>query len=155
MLSGRDKLAPVDCATYIALQIGGGALAGLITGAFAHLGDIDMKDVQLAIAGHSNGFTEFKPEIRNAMFAEVIFTAVLVFAFLAATSTRLIRSTFHFGVASAGTLAPAVVTLGSVSAGSALNPAVAMGLAATEFLYHPGGVHPGKWICWVLAQIAG
>jgi len=154
MLSGRDKLARVDCVTYIALQISAGALAGLVIGITAHIGGIDMKDVQMAVAGKSKTVLDFRPEIKNAMVAEVIFTAALVFVFLASTTTRLIRSTFHFGVVSAGALAPAVVTIGTAS-GSALNPAIAMGLAATEFLFHPMGIHPGKWFCWVLAQTIG
>lgn len=154
-LSGRDKLPFVDCATYVALQLSAGALAGLVTGTIAHIGGINMKGIQIAIAGHTVGPLDFRPEIRNAMIAEVIFTAVLVFCVLAATTTRLIRSTFHFGVACAGTLAPAIVSIGGTSSGSALNPAIAMGLAATEFLYHPTGSHPGKWLCWVLAQLFG
>lgn len=119
LLSGRNKISPLDAAQYIVVQLVAGLAAGM-----TYYG-VHSKVFALAPGpGHSWGAVGC---------AEIIFTSVLCFVVLHVATTKE-PSKDMFGLAIGSCITVGGYAIGGVSGGS-LNPAVSFGIDTTNAIF--------------------
>eukprot|EP00929_Paragymnodinium_shiwhaense_P087999 TRINITY_DN4818_c0_g1_i6.p1 TRINITY_DN4818_c0_g1~~TRINITY_DN4818_c0_g1_i6.p1 ORF type:complete len:229 (-),score=44.56 TRINITY_DN4818_c0_g1_i6:313-903(-) len=120
-----------------------GALAGDLVGMFhQHLSD-----------KHAIALTPGTAGLHGAMFAETLFTFVLVFVVLAVATARDANSSFSFGLAIASCVTAGGVAAGSLS-GGVLNPAVALMISSANFATGGEGTMDA-FLKWAGAEMLG
>lgn len=119
LLSGRGKMTLKDALAYMASQMAGGALAGLLTKAI-------FRDAF---------FLRVNPEysVAKAMAVEVIYTMGLCYVVLNVATTASQAGNQYFGLAIGFTVLSAAVAIGTIS-NCCLNPAVALGSALAALM---------------------
>mmetsp|Transcript_61661 Transcript_61661/g.133549 ORF Transcript_61661/g.133549 Transcript_61661/m.133549 type:complete len:240 (-) Transcript_61661:70-789(-) len=123
---GRQELRKVDVCGYILTQCCAGILGGITSASIAA------------------GTFALRPAVGygylDALVVEVFFTAALVFVMLSVQTTRMESGNEFFGLAVGFTVMASSFAVGGVS-GCSLNPALAIGVSASNWL-HAGGGYP-------------
>jgi len=134
MLSRRGICGIVLGQSYILHQVLAGATAGIVFSHFEAVGPREggKEDIAYPLGPHgSHGW----PEVA---MAEVLFSMVFAFAFLAiATSTMppsTTKTNFYFGFAIGSCITIGGFAIGPLSGGAPLNPAVAVGRGVSEVI---------------------
>lgn len=144
MLSGRGKCSPADGASYMVAQCLAGTVAGLLCTIFHDAGP------KSKVEFHVRPVADFSAA--SAGTVEMFFTFVLAYVVLAVATTRppasqlTTRHSFPFALAIGSCVTAGGLAAGAIS-GGALNPAVAIGLAAQDLSM---GLSPA-FACWQLA----
>ena len=131
----RGRIAAIEAAGYVAVQIAGGLLAAITTRLI-----LDRpQTAALSLSGR---------QITAAFVAEILFTFALAYVVLNVATSRSHPVNSFYGLAIGGTVMVGAFTVGAIS-GGAFNPAVAVGAAAMGLL---------SWsVIWVhlVAEIIG
>merc|ERR1719424_984466 len=126
----EDEMTPKEVGLYIVSQIAGGVVAAFAY-ALIYSGKVFSLGPQ---AGYKMG---------HVAVAEVIFTFVLCYVVLCtAVTTKATKSKDMFGLAIGSCVTVGGFAIGSISGGS-LNPAVSLGIAASEAT--GGGLYSFLW----------
>lgn len=121
----RGKMGTKEMLIYWIFQLIGGLLGAFLGG---FIGGNVFTGVSIG-----SGFT-----FLQAFFAEVIFTFVLCFVFLAVATNSKVDGNHYYGLAIGLVLMVGIITVGPIS-GGLLNPAVVWGLTLSE------GIHSGTF----------
>lgn len=130
LVSGRGAILPKDSGLYMGSQLLGGLAAGAVGALFRSAAPGNLAALKVApAAGHT---------LLSAGCAELFFTFVLVYTFLAVATTRppasqLSKHSFHAALAIGACVTAGGFAAGGVSGGE-LNPAVAAGLAVDSLV---------------------
>jgi len=138
----KDTFSPHRCAAYVAVQILGALLAGIIARIVV---DLDVtRIIGYPYPGRSND------NVIGALWAELCATFALVYVFLHSVTSSKTSGNGFFGIAIGSTLAAMVVAVGPLS-GGALNLAVGLLgiISGTE------GELGHVWIYWFACPLGG
>jgi aquaporin Z len=113
----RGKCPASDIAPYLAVQLGGAALASFAVKA--------LKTGFVTKAAELGG--PMTPEVLPALLAEFLFTFALVWVILNVATAKSTAGNSYYGAAIAFTVLAGALAVGGIS-GGAFNPAVALGL---------------------------
>jgi len=120
LLSGREKIPPVEAAAYMGAQIAGGVIAAFTYALMEH-----GKSFPLGPGAGHNWI--------GVSIAEIIYTFVLCFVVLNVATVKEGVLTQYFGLAIASCVTAGGYAIGAVSGGS-LNPAVSIGISSSMIL---------------------
>lgn len=126
--SGRGKCTALDGAAYVASQLAGGALAGLLARGFHANGP------NAAVRYALQPGTGYDPIVAGV--AELCFTFVLAYVVLAVATTKppasqLTKQSFHYALSIGSCVTAGGFAIGALSGGE-LNPAVALGIVTLD-----------------------
>mmetsp|Transcript_31601 Transcript_31601/g.58286 ORF Transcript_31601/g.58286 Transcript_31601/m.58286 type:complete len:1137 (+) Transcript_31601:106-3516(+) len=153
MMSGRGKCPPSTGMAYLVVQLMAGALAGHLYAMFHAASPNHNKVYDLHIGAGYNSLT--------AGAAELFFTAVIVYIFLATatvrppTSQKSSRNSF-FGLCVGSCVTLASSAIGKIS-GAVLNPAVCFGISFANFSHSDSTMlsPPSNCIPFSLWELSG
>jgi len=120
LLSGREKIPPVEAAAYMGAQIAGGVIAAFTYALMEH-----GKSFPLGPGAGHNWI--------GVSIAEIIYTFVLCFVVLNVATIKEGALSQYFGLAIASCVTAGGYAIGAVSGGS-LNPAVSIGISSSMIL---------------------
>lgn len=139
LVSGRNKISPVDAVFYMISQILGG-LVGIFLA----------RSVAGGLAPLQPGFYYTSGA---AAAVEVIYTCALCYVVLNVATTKDAEPKGLFGLAIGFTVASAAISIGPIS-GCSLNPAVSVAFMAAGY-YSQGLVTVGCWFMYIFAPFIG
>jgi aquaporin Z len=128
LLSGRNKIAPIDACAYMVSQLLGGICAGLL---------------YLNVFGMAFKLAPVGPHYSTADMcaAEILYTWALVYVVLNVATASENDSNHYFGLAIGFTVVSAAISVGAIS-GCSLNPAVSVGsIVAAHFTHGMAAYH--------------
>lgn len=140
LLSGRNKIGPIDACAYMLSQCLGGICAAMM---------------YLNVFGTAFMLRPVGPwySTGDACAAEILYTWALVYVVLNVATASENDPNHYFGLAIGFTVAAAAVTVGSIS-GCSLNPAVSIGsMTAAQFAHGPPAFHFGAF--YIFAPFVG
>lgn len=135
----RGKIDAEGAAVYVCAQLLGALTAGCVY----------MSILGATFTLHPGvGFS-----LTAAAYAELIFTAALVFVVLSVATTAQDDGNWYFGLAIGFTVMSAAFAIGPIS-GCALNPAVTFGVMFSHLL-HTGSLRVSHFLVYTFAQLTG
>merc|ERR1719160_2146731 len=121
LLSGRNKIGPIDAIAYMCFQCLGGILAALL-----YLSIFGTAFMLKPVWQYSTG---------DMCGAEILYTWALVYVVLNVATASENDPNHYFGLAIGFTVVSAAITIGAIS-GCSLNPAVSIGTIFAAHLAH-------------------
>lgn len=140
LLSGRNKIAPIDACAYMVSQCLGGICAAML---------------YLTIFGTAFKLAPVGPHYSTGDMcaAEILYTWALVYVVLNVATASENDPNHYFGLAIGFTVVSAAITVGAIS-GCSLNPAVSIGATtAAQFSHGVSAFHFGTF--YIFAPFVG